>query len=59
MMYLGGEKMSEKSWQEEEELMNGMTDYQFKIMLKMILQIIRNSKSKEDVIEVISALIED
>ena len=36
--------------------MEGMTNEQFKIVLKMIIEIIKNSKTKEDMIKKIEDL---
>lgn len=36
-----------------------MTDYQFKALLKMVLEILRSSKSIEDAIAKISDLLEE
>lgn len=37
--------------------MEGMTNQQFEIVLKMIIQIIKDSKNKEEMIKKIEALI--
>lgn len=38
--------------------MNGMTNQQFEIVLKMIIQIIKDTDSKEEMIKKIKALLE-
>lgn len=39
--------------------MNGMTDRQFKSMLQMIITIIEDSKSKDEAVEKIKALLDE
>lgn len=38
--------------------MEGMTDFQFRIVLKMIIQIIKDAESKEEIIKKIEDLLE-
>lgn len=38
--------------------MNGMTDYQFKSMLKLIIEIIESAKTKEEAIEKVKELLD-
>lgn len=39
--------------------MEGMTDYQFKSILKMVLKIAETSENKEQIIKEITELLED
>ena len=39
-------------------IMNGMTDYQFKSMLKLIIEIIESAKTKEEAIEKVKELLD-
>lgn len=44
---------------EEMETCVGMTDYQFEIFLKTLIELVRVSKSKEDAIETLEGLLKD
>ena len=43
----------------KENTMNGMTNEQFKMALKMVITIIEDSKSKDEAVEKIKALLDE
>ncbi|MDD7410020.1 hypothetical protein [Fusobacterium gastrosuis] len=46
-----------KNWQEIGE--SGMTNEQYKIQLKMIIELIKSSENKEEAVKKIEALLDD
>ena len=51
-----GVKKTKNQDKRKEKNMEGMTNEQFKIVLKMIIEIIKNSKTKEEMIKKIEDL---